>query len=199
MTKRNDTRRLLLETAYELFYRKGFGRVGMDMIAEQAAVTKRTIYYHFRSKDELLGAVLEQHHEFALERIRQWSAQLSGDVDGLIDGIFNGVAAWAAQQPRWMGAGFTRLAMELADLPGHPARSVARRHKAAIEDWLAGELRRRRVDQPQEHARRIALLLEGCMVLMLIHGDKTYSTSAAAAAKLLVACQRAQDLERRAS
>ncbi len=35
--------------------------------------------------------------------------------------------------------------MELADLPGHPARAIARRHKAALEDWPAGEFERRGV------------------------------------------------------
>ena len=38
----------------------------------------------------------------------------------------------------WMdGAWLHSLVMELADLPGHPARAVARRHKAEIERWYA--------------------------------------------------------------
>jgi AcrR family transcriptional regulator len=53
------TRRRILDEAYELFYRMGFGRVGVDEVAAFAHVTKRTLYYHFRSKDELLAAVLK--------------------------------------------------------------------------------------------------------------------------------------------
>jgi AcrR family transcriptional regulator len=180
------TRRRILETAYELFYRKGFARVGVDVVAERAGVTKRTLYYHFRSKDALLAAVLEFHHEMALARIQRWSARLAGDVEAMIDALFADLADWAAR-PRWAGAGFTRLVMELADLPGHPARAIARRHKAAVEQWLAGELARRDVADAALRARDIVLLLEGSMILLLIHGDRGYAEAAARAAKRLVA------------
>lgn len=180
------TRRRILETAYELFYRRGYARVGVDMVAERAGLTKRTLYYHFRSKDALLAAVLEFHHELALARIHQWSARLAGSVEAMIDALFTDLADWAAR-PRWAGAGFTRLVMELADLPGHPARAIARQHKRAVEDWLADELARRRVGNAAARARDIVLLLEGSMTLLLIHGDRAYAAAAARAAKRLVA------------
>lgn len=44
------TRRQILDSAYELFYRKRFSRVGVDEIAAFAGITKRTLYSHFRSK-----------------------------------------------------------------------------------------------------------------------------------------------------
>ena len=180
-----DTRNRILETAYDLFYRKGFTRVGVDLIAESAGITKRTLYSHFASKDALLAAVLERHHELALARIRTWADRLSGDLDTLLESLFDALGRWAAT-PRWAGAGFTRLVMELADLPGHPARAIARRHKAAVEAWLAGELARRGVAEPAARAREVQLLLEGSQSLMLIHGDRTIVTAAAAAAKRLV-------------
>jgi AcrR family transcriptional regulator len=52
------TRRAILDAAYELFYRNGYARVGVDEVAARAKVTKRTLYYHFRSKDDLLAEVL---------------------------------------------------------------------------------------------------------------------------------------------
>ena len=76
--------------------------------------------------------------------------------------------------------------MELADLPGHPARAIARRHKAAVEAWLAQELAGRKVRQSARAAREIALLLEGCVALMLIHGSADYAAAAAGAARRLV-------------
>ena len=51
----DETRRRILESGYAFFYRQGFNRVGVDEIARAAGVTKRTLYYHFRSKDELLA------------------------------------------------------------------------------------------------------------------------------------------------
>ena len=65
------TRARILETAYDLFYRQGFARVGVDRIAAAAGITKRTLYAHFPSKDALLAAVLERHHGLALARIRR--------------------------------------------------------------------------------------------------------------------------------
>jgi AcrR family transcriptional regulator len=56
------TKRRILDAAYELFYRKGFNRVGVDEIAAASRVTKRSLYYHFKSKDELLASVLELQH-----------------------------------------------------------------------------------------------------------------------------------------
>jgi len=179
------TRRRIIDAAYELFYRKGFARVGVDAIAAQAGITKRTLYAHFDSKDQLLAAVLDRQHDLALERIRTWSARLSGNADAMLASLFADLAGWAAR-PRWSGAGFTRLVMELADLPGHPARAIARRHKAAIESWLADELSRRRVRNAALRARQIMLLLEGCQVLMLIQGDKRYAEAAAQAAVRIV-------------
>ena len=63
------TRRRILESAYELFYRKGFGRVGVDEIAAFAGITKRSLYCHFKGKDELLASVLDLHHELSMARI----------------------------------------------------------------------------------------------------------------------------------
>lgn len=183
-----QTRRQILQTAYELFHRKGFARVGVADVAAQAGVTKRTLYNHFRSKDELLAAVLEFHGELALDRIRSFADGIVAARD-LIAPLFEELARWAGR-PRWSGAGFTRLVMELADLPGHPARAIARRHKAAVEAWLAGELARRKVNSATDHAREVMLLLEGAMALMLIHGERGYALDAARAARRLIAGRR---------
>jgi hypothetical protein len=99
--------------------------------------------------------------------------------------MFDNLASWAGQ-PRWAGAGFTRLVMELADLPGHPARAIAKKHKTAVEKWLAEELAARQVDDAVAKARQVMLLLEGCLSLLLIHGDQKYAAEAAAAAKRLI-------------
>ncbi|TIT25823.1 MAG: helix-turn-helix transcriptional regulator, partial [Mesorhizobium sp.] len=61
----DQTRPAILQAAYKLFRRRGFFRVGMDEIAVAAGVTKKTLYYHFDSKDALLTAVLASQHERA--------------------------------------------------------------------------------------------------------------------------------------
>lgn len=180
-----QTRRRILDCAYELFYRKGFGRVGVDEIAAFAGVTKKTLYYHFESKDKLLEAVLELQHELAFSRIRRHEDRYSGSADAAVSVLFSELAKWAAK-PGWAGAGFTRLAMELADLPGHPARRAAHRHKSAFEEWLSGILDKAGVPAPAERARELVLLTEGATALMLIHGDRRYADAAADAARRLL-------------
>ncbi len=182
------TRRQILDAAYELFYRKGFGRVGVDEVAAFAKVTKRTLYYHFESKDALLAGMLDRHSELALERVRKHDARYSGSADEIVTVLFTELAKWSAK-PGWTGAGFTRLAMELADLPGHPARAIARRHKAAMENWCAGLLERAGVAGPRERARELVLLLEGTTALIVIHGDRSYADAALEAAKRLLGPQ----------
>jgi AcrR family transcriptional regulator len=190
MTKSADTtKERILQAAYELFYQKGFARVGVDLIAEKAGVTKRTLYNHFKSKDHLLTDVVRFHHELALTRIQRWGNKLADELHPMLDSLFSQLADWAAK-PRWAGTGFTRIVMELADLPGHPARAIASGHKTAVEKWLASEFAARKVVSPDQCARRVALLIEGCMTLMLIHGDRHYAQAAAEAAKLLVAGPR---------
>jgi AcrR family transcriptional regulator len=179
------TRTRILDAAYGLFRRRGYTRVSMDEIAAATAVTKRTLYYHFRSKDELLAAVLETQHRLALAAFRTFGDSLAGSPEAIVDTLFRDLAAWA-DKPRWAGSGFTRLVVELADLPGHPARVIARRHKAMLEAHLAELLARAKVASPRETAREIWLLSEGAISLMLVHRDRSYAAAAALAAKKLL-------------
>jgi hypothetical protein len=64
---------------------------------------------------------------------------------------------WSAK-PYWAGSGFTRLAVELADLPGHPARQIARRHKVALEAHLADLLAGAGLAAAMERSREIYCL-----------------------------------------
>lgn len=184
----DQTRQKILQTAYKLFRRSGFFRVGVDDIAAAAKLTKRTLYYHFKSKDTLLAAVLASQHEAAFAAFQNFGIEVSDDPTHLVDAIFRELAIWSSK-PRWAGSGFTRLAMELADLPGHPARSVARQHKAVLEQYIAALLVRANIESPNDRAREIQLLAEGAMVMILIHGDQTYAEAAAAAAKRLLGAQ----------
>jgi len=106
--------------------------------------------------------------------------------EAIIDAMFNELAVWS-DRPRWAGSGFTRLVVELADLPGHPARSIARKHKAVLEEQLAAVLARAGLASPRDRAREIWLLSEGAISLILVHGDRRYALAAAAAAKRLIA------------
>lgn len=177
------TRLRILDAAFGLFWRQGFLRVSMNDIAARAGITKRALYQHFPSKDDLMAMTLAHSSKLAIERLRTFPR--AGDVGAFIDSFFTDLSKWAAR-PKWSGGGFTRVVVELADLRGHPARAIARNHKTAVERWLADELATGGVSSPHERAREIMLLTEGAMALMLIHGDRSYAQVAARAAKRLV-------------
>lgn len=179
------TRQRILDAAYKLFRSRGYSRVSMDEIAAATTVTKRTLYYHFTSKDSLLAVVLEHQHRLALAAFRTFGDSLAGSPEAIIDGLFDQLAVWA-DRPRWAGSGFTRLVIELADLPGHPARTIARRHKALLEQHLVAIFAKAGVRSPRETAREVWLLSEGAISLILVHGDRGYAAAAAKAAKRLI-------------
>jgi AcrR family transcriptional regulator len=180
-----QTRRRILDAAYRLFRRKGFARVSMDDIAAETGVTKRTLYHHFESKDALLGAVLEAQQGLALAAFKTFGDRMAGSPEQMIAAMFEQLAIWS-DTPRWAGSGFTRLVVELADLPGHPARVVARRHKALLEQQLADLLARAGIADATDAAREIWLLSEGAISSMLVHSDRRYAAAAGRAALTLL-------------
>lgn len=54
-----DTRQRLIDVAVDLFTRHGFAGTSLQMIADEMGFTKAAIYYHFRTREELLAAVVE--------------------------------------------------------------------------------------------------------------------------------------------
>ncbi len=180
----SETKARILESAYALFYRNGFGRVGVDEIAETANVTKRTLYYHFDSKDSLIAAVLQHQHADSLDMMAGWMDGSDDNVVELIDRIFDALGNWTAT-PKWQGSGFTRAVVELSGLPGHPARAIASRHKAAIEQRVADKLKASGATDSRSLAKQILLLVEGALALTLIHGGQAYVQEARQAALTL--------------
>jgi len=183
--KPRQTRRHIIDAAYDLFYRQGYAQTSIDAVAEAAGVTKRTLYYHFDSKQTLVAAVLEMQHEMALARIERWAQGVSDKPSRMVRRLFTELAAWS-KKAGWRGSGFTRAAMEFAASPGHPARRAARRHKASVEAWLAEQFARHGISTAEGLSRQVMLLVEGCNSLILIHGDGSYADAASDAASLLV-------------
>ncbi|MEL6979091.1 MAG: helix-turn-helix domain-containing protein [Pseudomonadota bacterium] len=161
------------DAAFALFFRRGYARVTMEEIAAEAQVTKRTLYYHFDSKDALIGAALERQGALSLQAMRRWSDPAAQTPAAFLAGLLEKLALWA-ETPGWTGSGFTRLTLELSDLPGHPVRAAARAHKLAVQEWIAGELARRAAADPDVEAEAFCVMMEGAMILTLIHGDARY-------------------------
>lgn len=180
------TRDRILEAAGKLFYVEGLRTISMDGIAEAAGVTKRTLYYHFRSKDDLIAAWLEMRDQPNLAAFQHWFARAEGDVTDRIRAIFDNLGR-SARRRTWKGCGFLRASVELINLPGHPAIVAARTHKKRVEEWLCSVLRVAGLEASAETlARQIILLLDGAFAVVLLHRDPDYFKIAGEAAATLI-------------
>jgi len=173
------TREALIAAAYDLFYAQGYARVGVDDVAARAGVTKRTLYQHFASKDDLAGAAAERAEALAGWAVGRWAERLARTPEDAADALFDELETWVAR-PGFAGAGFTRVAMELADLPGHAVRRAARVHKAVVADALSGALGSR------DKATAMMVVLEGTLVLALLSDAPSALAAGRALARAVV-------------
>jgi AcrR family transcriptional regulator len=181
----DTTRAQIIQAADDLFYGEGIRSASMDAIAARAGVTKRTVYYHFRSKDDLLVAYLAARDQSTLVRYACWVDESDGTLAEQIAGMFARLGAFA-KRPQWKGCGFLRAAAELAGTPGHPARKAASAHKKRFEAWLAGKITEAGLDNPGLRARQLMILLDGTAAELLIHRDSAYAEAAGQAAALIL-------------
>ncbi len=65
-----DRRNEILETASALFAQKGFDDTSVNDILEKIGIAKGTFYYHFKSKEEVLDALIERCGEQMLSAAR---------------------------------------------------------------------------------------------------------------------------------
>ena len=154
-----DARERLIRTAYELFTRHGLAAVGVDRIV----AAKTTLYRHFRSKDELIVAVLERHQQLWLQ---EWlepklSAGGTSAAEQLL-AVFDSFEEWFGDNS-FNGCLFINSLSETRDR-GSAVRLAAIR---AIED-VYGLLERLTVEararEPRLLARQIQLLMRGTIV-----------------------------------
>lgn len=185
MPRPSDTRARIVKAAASLFYREGIGRVSVDAVAKKAGVTKRTLYYHFDSKDALAAAYLEARDQPAIDEMAQWFEAAEGDLADKTTAVFVNLAQ-GARRPGWRGCGFLRTAAELAALPGHPAVQAGARHKARFEAWLAERFAAGGAAEPEALAREVLLLLDGAFSLALVRRDPDCFLAAGEAAAALI-------------
>lgn len=180
-----QTRERIVAAATRLFYNEGIRAVSVDAVAEKAGITKKTLYYHFRGKDDLVEAYLQSRDQPTLDLYARWFAETDGSAADKVRGLFDKFGA-AASGGRWRGCGFLRTVAELASTPGHPAVKAGAAHKKRFEAWLGGVFAEHGIDQREDLARRIVLLLDGAATVMLIHHDVAYVKSAGDLAATLV-------------
>jgi len=109
--ERGKTRETILRAANSLFYAQSLRSVGVDGICAVAGVTKKTLYYHFRSKDELIASYLKARSQPTLDRYKEWAGN-KGTVSERLERLFKRLGDMAGSR-EWLGCGFMRVTAEL--------------------------------------------------------------------------------------
>jgi AcrR family transcriptional regulator len=181
----SPTRERIISAASALFYSEGIKSVSVDAVAAKASLTKRTLYYHFKSKDDLVAAYLAARDQPNLELFKKWFTETKGGLPAKVDAIFRNLAR-SARHPKWKGCGFLRTSAELANLPGHPAIKIGAAHKKKFEDWLRLTFEAEGIENASRLARQILLLLDGSFAVVLLQRDPSYMETAGEAAFSLI-------------
>lgn len=158
-----DARQRILDTAYDLFSRRGTRAVGVDTVIAESGVAKMTLYRNFASKDELVL-------EFLRLREERWTrAWLQGEVERRATdpaerllAIFDVFDGWF-RTPGFEGCSFINVLLEISD-PGNRVRQAAVGHLATIRAFLQGLAAEAGVTDPDDFARRWHILMKGSIV-----------------------------------
>lgn len=128
-----STRDQIVEAADQLFYRRGYEYTSFANIAEAVQISRGNFYYHFKTKDEILDAVIALRLADTEKMLRQWEAE----TDRPADRIRNFIHILIMNRAKIMryGCPVGTLCTELAKLD-HSARKDANKIFALFRDWL---------------------------------------------------------------
>ncbi len=184
-TRTSAKRDALLDTAEGLFARHGYRAVGIDAVLAAAGVAKMTLYKHFRSKEELIAAVLERRGNAIAAGLAKRIAAAPEDPGARLLAVFDWLEQ-AVRSPAFHGCLFIKAASEYPaaeDLP----RQAAEAFKQGCRDLLEGLCRDLAVADPEGLARQLQLLFEGALVVAFLQRTPLAGADARRAAEALVA------------
>lgn len=170
--------------ALAAFYRNGFHATGMDKLAAEAGISKTSIYKHFRTKEDLILAVLRLRDE----RFRNWLYRrmeaLATTPKGQLIAMFDALEAWFGE-PGYKGCLFIKAASEYQDA-SHPIYKQSAEHKRMLESHMTDLAERAGLSDPSAVARQLLLLKEGAIVTAHLGYSKAPAQDAKAAALQLI-------------
>jgi AcrR family transcriptional regulator len=175
--KSRPGRRHLVRVARGLFERDGVHATGVDRIAEVAGVTKRTLYYHFGSKDELLVEALREPSSRPLPDTGR------GPRADLL-ALYDGLGEWFSKAT-FRGCPYVNAVAETGG--NHPARLAALESKERRFNWLRERLQSAGARDPDEAAAAFQLLYEGAVATAVIRRGAAAAKTARAMAEVLLA------------
>jgi AcrR family transcriptional regulator len=180
---RTQARERVLDTAYELFSRRGVRDVGVDELIERAGVAKATLYRHFPSKDDLVAAFLERREQrWSKEWVEEEATRRGDSPEERLLAIFDLLDEWFHQE-NFEGCSFINVLLELG------TQSPAGRASAQHLENIRSIVRRFAEDAALRDAGSFAhswhILMKGSIVAAA-EGDAEAARRAKSMARLLI-------------
>jgi AcrR family transcriptional regulator len=166
----------ILETTDRLFYGQGIRAVGVDTIAAEIGISKRTLYNHFPSKDALICAYLSR-------RLVPFAPSDLPPVEQIL-GAFDRLERQFASRG-FRGCPFVNAVAELGE-PAHAANKIAVAFKDQRRAWFRDLLIPLGVADPERLATQLALLVDGAIASALVRGEPKMARAAREAARVLL-------------
>ena len=171
-----DMKDRILETADRLFYLQGIRAVGVDTIAAEIGISKRTLYNHFPSKDALISAYLSRRFVAPRPSDKPPLDQILGTFDRLERGFAS---------KGFRGCPFVNAVAELG-AEDRPVRKIAIAFKESRRLWFRDLLVQLGVADAEALATQLALLVDGAIAQDLVRNDPAMARAAKEAAKVLL-------------
>ncbi len=179
-TKRDE----LVQKALLVFYQNGFHATGMDMLATETGVSKTSMYKHFRTKEDLILAVLRLRDE----KFRNWlirrMEELGDTPQEQLIAMFDALGEWFAEAD-FRGCMFINASAEFAG-SDDPIHMVSSEHKMLVLKYLRELTLAADISGHETLADELMLLAEGAIVMAYVTGDKTAAARAKNAAEKLI-------------
>src|SRR3981189_2319199 len=166
----------ILETADRLFYLQGIRAVGVDTIAAEIGISKRTLYNHFPSKDELIAAYLAR-------RFRQSPSSDKPAVEQIL-GTFDSLERRFASKD-FRGCPFVNAVAELG-AEDRAVKKIAVAFKESRRVWFRDLLKQLDVADAERLATQLTLLVDGSIAQDLVRDDPSMARAAKQAARALL-------------
>jgi AcrR family transcriptional regulator len=179
-TKREE----LVRKALASFYRNGFQATGMDMIVEQSGISKTSIYNHFKTKEDLILAVLRLRDETFRNWLYRRMEALASDPKGQLLAMFDALGEWF-QEVDFKGCMFIKASSEYQD-QSHPIHKQSAEHKRIIEAHLGNLVAAAGYSNPVFVARQLMVLKEGATVTAQLSSRAEAANDARQAAEVIL-------------
>ena len=182
--KRAQKREHLIEVATALFTRCGYHASGIDQVIAEAGIAKTTLYRHFKSKDDLIVAVLQRLDKQYRDAMRQAVDRQGPDPKRKLLATFDFLEDWFRDNS-FYGCPFMSAASEY-NVRSDPVFQEALLHKRLMLAYFEELARAAGLDEPERVAGEINLLHEGATAVAQINGDPATARQAKAVAALLI-------------